>query len=86
MPYISRELRDELDFVVTPLVDLAEKLHPGALNYTITRILLGRLGNAPSYKDLNEVLGVLEAVKLELYRREISPYEDKKCQENGDVY
>ena len=33
-----------------------------------------------------EVLGVLECVKLELYRRVAAPYEDKKCQENGDVY
>jgi len=32
------------------------------------------------------VIGVLESVKMELYRRKIADYEDEKCEENGDVY
>jgi len=30
--------------------------------------------------------GVLENVKQEMYRRLAAPYEDKKAEENGDVY
>lgn len=32
------------------------------------------------------ILGVLECVKLELYRRVAAPYEDRKIEENGDVF
>lgn len=36
--------------------------------------------------SLADVLGTLECVKLEFYRRVVAPYEDKKCAENGDAY
>jgi len=32
------------------------------------------------------VLGALEGAKTEFIRRVITPYENKKCAENGDVY
>jgi hypothetical protein len=38
------------------------------------------------YAEINEVVGVLECCKLELYRRLAAPYEDTKIKENGDVY
>jgi len=38
------------------------------------------------YAHLNEVVGVLECAKLELYRRVVAPYEDQKMTESGDVY
>jgi len=59
--------------------------HPGTLNYIITRLCDFWLGDA-NYEKYNQVIGVLECVKQELYRRQIAPYEDKKCEENGDVY
>jgi len=34
---------------------------------------------------MNDAIGALEGAKLELYRRVISKYEDKKIMENGDV-
>lgn len=40
----------------------------------------------PSYKIINEIIGVLECVKLEFYRRIAAPYENDKQQANGDVY
>jgi len=61
---------------------------PSDLNYTITRLCDAYIcarGGA-SYTLLNEVIGVLECAKLELYRRVAAPYEDKKLQANGDVY
>jgi hypothetical protein len=52
----------------------------------LTQLVVGWLGAAPNYDNFNEVIGVLECMKLELYRRMIAPYEDTKCKENGDVY
>jgi hypothetical protein len=59
---------------------------PGELNFAITQAIITYLGSDPHYKDFNEVIGVLECMKLELYRRMAAPYEDRKCAENGDVY
>jgi hypothetical protein len=57
------------------------------LNYLLTWIvddMLVRRG--VSYTNINAIVGVLECVKLELYRRVAAPYEDQKRVENGDVY
>ncbi len=61
-------------------------LTAGQLNYVITRLLQEFLGETPNYRLFNEAIGALEAAKLELYRRMVAPYEDKKIKENGDVY
>lgn len=37
------------------------------------------------FKDMVEIIGALEATKLEIYRRLIGPYEDTKLKKNGDV-
>lgn len=37
------------------------------------------------YKHINDICGVLEAVKAEFYRRVAAPYEDLKIKENKDV-
>ena len=61
----------------------------GDLNYVITQVVrqyLNREGMTINYTQLNEVIGVLECAKLELYRRLAVPYEDKKIIANGDVY
>ena len=59
--------------------------NPGVLNYIITRLCHWWLGDSPNYEKFNEVIGVLECAKQELYRRKVSPYEDEKINENGDV-
>ena len=38
------------------------------------------------YHHYNQLIGVLECAKLELYRRLIAPYEDVKIIDDGDVY
>jgi len=38
------------------------------------------------YASLNEVIGVLECVKQEFYRKKVVPYEKRKIKENSDVY
>lgn len=90
MPYITTAERGML---VTAIAALAASLrgldgekNPGALNYAVTKLVLYWLGDAPRYADFNAAIGALECVKLELYRRAVSPYEDRKIAENGDVY
>ena len=83
-PYIPIKRREEIQDGCTPQ-------NAGELNYKITATILEYLYNInPSepnrYSDYNEILGVLEACKLELYRKVIVKYEDQKCTENGEVY
>jgi len=85
MPYI-KEWERELFDAILKAIDPNLQLTAGRLNYLITRIIDKYLGKNPHYSDYNEVIGVLECVKLELYRRQIAKYEDKKWTENGDVY
>ena len=80
MPYIDMSRRAAICF------DNATLETPGELNYQISSLINIYLKGGLSYADINEVIGVLECAKLELYRRVAAPYEDKKCLENGDVY
>lgn len=38
------------------------------------------------FSALADILGAAEGAKMEFYRRVAAPYEDKKREENGDVY
>lgn len=88
MPYIQQYRRPEYDEALESLKAVFKHgdWEPGDLNYTLTSFILSVLGPNPNYTAYNEVIGVLESVKLELYRRHIAPYEDYKKDENGDVY
>ena len=80
MPYISKLQRQAI-----AAGDSANT--PGQLNYVITEAIIGYMaGQDNNYSMINEVVGVLECAKLELYRRIVIPYEDRKIEENGDVY
>lgn len=85
MPYVSAEARSRLASGEPPD-------GPGELNYAVTLLVDAYLTRAAErdgrtrYAHLNEVIGVLECAKLELYRRVAAPYEDNKIDENGDVY
>lgn len=61
----------------------------GQLNYIISRLcwqLSGYKGKGVRrYARMNAILGVLEASKLEFYRRIVVTYEDEKIKENGDI-
>lgn len=79
MPYIPKANRLSIDIKTIQT--------PGELNYIITKICNEYLkNNYESYQTYNDIIGALEGAKLELYRRKISKYEDKKCKQNGDVY
>lgn len=83
MPYIDQASRQELWHG-----RLAQT--PGELNFVIAEICNAYLdmkcAGANNYSEFNEVIGVLECQKLELYRRLVAPYEDKKLEQSGDVY
>lgn len=83
MPYIKQNRRTEI--AESPeCANLAE--NAGELNWVITTICHNYiLEKGKSYSVLNEVIGVLECAKLELYRKVTAPYEDIKCKENGHI-
>lgn len=85
MPYIEQSKRTS---IIEDARRLATRLtSSGELNFAITRLVLEYLGGTKeSYSMYNTIVGVLECVKAELYRRRIAPYEDKKRDENGEVY
>jgi len=67
---------------------ISEQYHnSGELNYSLTRLCLIYLKDRTEcYQTYNDIIGALECCKQEIYRRKISDYENKKCQENGDVF
>ena len=91
MPYIAQDKRLMLEHALATLaasVIVEEpKNQAGVVNYCISALLNEVLKtNGLNYRNINELIGVLECAKLELYRRVASPYEDEKIQSNGDVY
>lgn len=81
MPYIIPEDRAVLE----PHSE-HEAMTPGELNFQVTVLVDTYLAGHLDYQAINDVIGVLECAKLELYRRIASPYEDQKIDLNGDVY
>ena len=84
MPYIKKVARQGLNDIIQSFEGI-NILTPGELNYLITKLTHHYLGDNPSYNRYNDVIGALECAKMELYRRKVIPYEQKKIQENGDV-
>lgn len=85
MPYIKVEDRERLGHTTMHLEYEAPSMSAGELNYLITKLVKAWIAE-PSYGKIATATGVLENVKQELYRRLASPYEDRKIEENGDVY
>jgi len=80
MPYITQKRREMLNDWETPQTS-------GELNYLLTILCKEYLEvHGEKYATYNDIVGALEGAKLEIYRRKIAPYEDKKIKENGDVY
>lgn len=82
MPYITPNSRVHIDRWINPHMMTA-----GEINYLISRICDRHIEHhGLNYTTINELVGVLECAKLELYRRIAAPYEDTKISTNGDVY
>lgn len=76
MPYINERDRSKSGLT-----------HEGDLNYRIHELIEIYLNGQKKlgYAQYNTVVGVLECVKQEFYRRAVSTYEDRKLVENGDI-
>lgn len=79
MPYIKQNERRELEAGKSPT-------NAGELNYAIHLLLEKYISvEGESYQTYNDMMGALEGAKLELYRRRVSNYENKKAVSNGDI-
>lgn len=86
MPYIKQDARNQID-VDQLLIDGGKAKDAGTLNFILTTVVVAYFNaNGGRYQQINDVVGALEGAKLEFYRRMAAPYEDKKIEENGDVY
>lgn len=84
MPYIKANERKKYTKAIEELVDKIES--EGQLNYVVTKILYGLVEKwGERYATYNKLVGALECIKQELYRKRISKYEDLKEFENGVI-
>lgn len=87
MPYIKQTDRIKYNELIKSIATQLKGMPVGDLNYVITSILVQMVKDqGMSYAFANGLMGVLSCVSYEFYRRALVPYEDKKIQENGDVY
>ena len=88
MPYIAEEDRVPYRPIIEELAKIVPedpKRRPGHINYLVSLLIEKVYGKSMRYSDHNEVVGVLDCIKLELYRKKTAPYEDKKIAEEGDL-
>ena len=86
MPYI-KPVRKE---VLQPLVErLAERCYTAGdftyVIYALAKAVLKPGIFGKDYTNLSGIVGCMECAKTEFYRRIVTPYEDQKIKENGDV-
>lgn len=81
VPYIERSRRRMLRPVAEDSPQTA-----GELNYQMSQLVVRYLAMNQGYQGINDVVGVLECLKMEVYRRLAVPYENGKKQQNGDVF
>lgn len=85
MPYITNSEKEKIDKGFVAL-HLSELNNAGSLNYAIHQVIAQYISqNQESYQTYNDIVGALDCAKMELYRRLISEYEDKKMAQNKDV-
>ena len=84
MPYIKQQDREKF---TNDIANLSKNIESeGELNYVISKLLHNYTNKkGKCYKTLNEVQGVMTCASMEFYRKIVSPYEDDKITENGDI-
>lgn len=84
MPYIHNDHREQVE---QDFIDGGYIHTKGDLNYLISTVCKAYLKtHGLSYSICNDIVGALECTKQEFYRRIVTPYENRKIIENGDVY
>lgn len=86
MPYIEKDEREDLE-------KFSGACGVGELTFEVTSLVSDYLERrcavteAPlRFQMIADVIAALEATKLEMYRRIVSPFEECKRLTNGDVY
>ncbi len=82
MPYIKPEARPDMDEIVA-LMKAKDVKANGDLNYILFKLCKETV--QPSYNNFKNFIGELTEIAAEIRRRLLSPYEDEKIKENGDV-
>lgn len=82
MPYIKKEDRPSMDGVVNEMITKGVK-PDGKLNYVLFKLCKDTV--KPSYNNYKNFIAELTECAEEIRRRFLSPYEDEKIMENGDV-
>ena len=88
MPYIKKDDRIRFEEGIKSIVAALKEngdVKPGDINYVFSTILWELFKEKPSYTLANSMVGAMECVKLEFYRRQVAPYEDAKIKEHGDI-
>ena len=88
MPYVTPEKRNRLDR------DLLSSKTAGELGYVLAVVCDAYLVQGANdsdtggfrYQHISDVVGTLESIKLDLYRKEIAPYEERVEKMNGRVW
>ena len=79
MPYLSNDQKELLGDKIP--------VTPGELNYVITQILIQYVEHQRlSYGIVSEALSACTEAAAEFRRRVLVPLEDRKIEQNGDVY
>ena len=90
MAYIPLRDREKLNKPFNKLAKIMLKikhLSAGDLNYLITKLCLVYSDRErETYHNLNDVMGVLDCVSKEFYRRKFVKFCKSKKNLNGDVY
>jgi hypothetical protein len=88
MPYIKPENRTKFNSPIEDVVaalTVNEQFDVGEVNYVISSVVWELFKKNPRYSTANNLMGVLECVKAEFYRRQVANLEDRKIIENGDI-
>lgn len=87
MPYIAPHRRQLVTTQPEPKHGVAEPISPGELVYQLTAVIEQyREQRGTNFTTINDIRGALDSTKDEFNRRVAHPYEDRKLEENGDVY
>lgn len=85
MPYIEPHLRGAIADQVGDTLEAAEGWSAGEFAYALALIFRAYIG-PKSFTKMALLFGVVILSLFELYRRVVAPYEERKKEENGDVY
>jgi len=87
MPYLKKTDRNSIDVDIETLgIDFAPQ-NGAELNFIVCTFVDNYIKkHGLSYANVQEMIGALDCAKMEIYRRVAGPYEDKKVEENGDVF